>query len=333
MPTVAIYFVQAALESLRDCPDKRDQLLVKNRIPPSLLDAVDARIPDTDFAHLLRDIMLETEDELVGLGAGPQPLGSWATMSQLCISAGTLGEALKRLARFYRFMNWGVVTQCQVGDSQTAFIMASEHQARFSPYVFESFLFYVHRFANWLIDRQIPVISVDFCFSPPPQRREYQRLFFTNQFKFDQTDSKLVFANDYLKEPIRQDDQSLKKFLEHSNLALITQSYRQQNWQSKVQKVLVKDLSDNPSIKEVSETLNVHPHTLRTYLRKDGVKFKDVKDHLRLELAIEMLLHQKISVEKIAENLGYSETGAFTRAFKRWTGIPPLHYRHMHDKP
>lgn len=331
MTTVANYFVRAASEKLREHPEQLNKLLAKNHMSPALLTTSESRVSDIDFANLLRDIMFATEDELLGLGTGPQPLGSWATMSQLCISAGTLGEALRRLARFYRFMQWGVLTHCQTSEQHTSFVMSADQPEKFSPYLFESFLFYVYRFSNWLIDRKIALAGVDFCFAPTPQRQEYRRLFFTNTVQFNQPVSGLHFANEHLKEEIRQNSKTLKQFLKHSNLALIQQPYRQQNWQDQVQKILLKNMQDNPCIRDISSELKLHPHTLRNYLRKEGIQFKEVKENLRIEIAVSMLLNHKLSIEKISEKLGYSETGAFTRAFKRWTGVSPLKYRHINE--
>jgi AraC-like DNA-binding protein len=39
------------------------------------------------------------------------------------------------------------------------------------------------------------------------------------------------------------------------------------------------------------------------------------------------LLKTKKTVSTIAASLGYSETRAFTRAFKQWTGMSPRDYR------
>jgi AraC-like DNA-binding protein len=41
-----------------------------------------------------------------------------------------------------------------------------------------------------------------------------------------------------------------------------------------------------------------------------------------------MLLNQKeLSIEKIAETLGYQDPSNFTRAFKRWAHVSPSLYR------
>lgn len=56
-----------------------------------------------------------------------------------------------------------------------------------------------------------------------------------------------------------------------------------------------------------------------------GVHPDDIKQ--LADLAIEKLIRGNHSVAMIAEMLGYSESRAFTRAFKQWTGMSPVHYR------
>jgi AraC-like DNA-binding protein len=40
-----------------------------------------------------------------------------------------------------------------------------------------------------------------------------------------------------------------------------------------------------------------------------------------------MLTRQNLSVSDISTKLGFAEPGAFSRAFKHWTGLSPLSYR------
>jgi AraC-like DNA-binding protein len=46
-------------------------------------------------------------------------------------------------------------------------------------------------------------------------------------------------------------------------------------------------------------------------------------DQLRHKLALHYLKGKKISVNETAYLVGFSEPGAFSRAFKRWTGSSP----------
>jgi AraC-like DNA-binding protein len=62
--------------------------------------------------------------------------------------------------------------------------------------------------------------------------------------------------------------------------------------------------------------------TLQTRLREDGCSFREVVDELRREQAL-FLLERGESVTSTAFALGFSETSAFSRAFRRWYGHPP----------
>ncbi|AKH70377.1 DNA-binding domain-containing protein, AraC-type [Spongiibacter sp. IMCC21906] len=330
-PTVSIYFVNAALASLREQPETFLRLIEQNHIPKELLKNDSARVPGVDFSNLLRDIMLETKDEQMGLGPSPLPLGSWATLAQLSIAANNLGEAIRRLARFYRLLPLGIDTRLDVSGDVASFKMIKTADHPFPDYVFESFLFYVSRFSNWLINKLIPLISVDFCFSETPHRSEYRNLFITSNVNFNCECSQFNFPRRYLNEPIRQDNYSLAKFLEHSNLSMVAQRTQHKNWRTKVQQQLILKLDQNPSVNDIAQNLGVHPHTLRSHLRREGVQFKDIKDQLRCEIAIDLLRKQGCSVAETAIKIGFSETSAFTRAFKKWMGVTPIMYKQFNN--
>ena len=58
-------------------------------------------------------------------------------------------------------------------------------------------------------------------------------------------------------------------------------------------------------------------------LGAEGTSFQGVKDGLRRDLALQALLSRTQSVEEISQDLGFSSSANFHRAFKRWTGRTP----------
>ena len=43
--------------------------------------------------------------------------------------------------------------------------------------------------------------------------------------------------------------------------------------------------------------------------------------------AVSLLMESRLSLQAIAEQLGYSDTANFSHAFKKWTGQPPGSFR------
>lgn len=326
--TLSVHFVNAALLHLRHRPEQVQHLLDKHHIPPALLDQPAAQIAVQDYARLSQDAMLLLQDEQLGYGEEAQPLGCWTTMCQLVIHAGTLGKALARLARFYRLVPWGINTAFSRAGDVACFSMEPRRAgAEFAPYLYESFLTYVHRMANWLVDRPIPLQQVSFRFAEPVWAQEYQSLFEKPPILFAQPHTHIRFAAEYLDLPIRQTPQSLQAFVQRPSLMMATQQFVQRSWYYRVQTLLSQQLLTNPGIDAVAAELRIHPHTLRSHLRREGFQFKEIKDRVRQDTALYLLQTGKKSVEEAAHLSGFSEASAFIRAFRRWTGTTPHSYR------
>ena len=82
-----------------------------------------------------------------------------------------------------------------------------------------------------------------------------------------------------------------------------------------------------PDMNAVAGELLLTPRTLRRRLLDEGTSYKALTDEVRETLAEELLSAANLSVEQIAERLGYSEAASFIHAFKRWKGQPPHSYR------
>ena len=59
---------------------------------------------------------------------------------------------------------------------------------------------------------------------------------------------------------------------------------------------------------------------------------KGIKAQIRKQSAINKLLASSLPVSAVADALGFSEPGDFTRNFKRWTGLSPTEYRAKYAK-
>ena len=76
-----------------------------------------------------------------------------------------------------------------------------------------------------------------------------------------------------------------------------------------------------------ADSLGVSRRTLGRRLSSEDLTFTGVLEKLRSDLAKQYLKENDLSISTIAWLLGYPEISAFTRAFKRWTGMTPWQMR------
>lgn len=91
-----------------------------------------------------------------------------------------------------------------------------------------------------------------------------------------------------------------------------------------VQRVLP---SRDCSVDDCAKKLGTSARTLQKRLTRMGVKFTDIVQNQRMELAKHALLWTESTLDEIAFQLGYSEQTSFGRAFKRSTGVTPQAFR------
>ena len=82
-----------------------------------------------------------------------------------------------------------------------------------------------------------------------------------------------------------------------------------------------------PRIETMAEIAGLSVRSLQRRLSRKGLSHSQIVDQARHHAAIRMLRDTDNRVTDIAMELGYADSAHFTRAFKRWTGIPPGEFR------
>lgn len=252
-------------------------------------------------------------------------------MCRLIIHAGTLGKALERGSQFYRLF----------GEEWSMGIARDAHDARLSVhipidrdpehFITEGMLMVWHGLASWLIERRIPLEHVQFGYPEPLHVQEYDALFFSPIMRFDQPRTEITFAADYLDLPIRQTEASLDEFLKTAPAQLLVKFKNANSLTSRIREVLKAHIGEEmPTLNDVAARLYLSPQTLRRRLAAEGKSYQTVKDSLRRDAAIHLLLRPELTLEDVAQQVGFSETSTFHRAFKKWTGVTPGLYRQLH---
>lgn len=78
-----------------------------------------------------------------------------------------------------------------------------------------------------------------------------------------------------------------------------------------------------PTLEQAASRLNLSSRTLKRRLQQQQLSFRALLDEARLRDGSALLQSTSLSIEVIAQRLGYSEPANFTRAFRKWTGRAP----------
>ncbi|MDN0075294.1 AraC family transcriptional regulator [Crenobacter sp. SG2303] len=329
--TVSIVLVHQLFRRLDIATERKDALIQKVGIPPALLAENAARVTTEQFSDLYRLLARETDDELLGMFSRPARGG---TLKYLCLSmlqSKNLRTALYSFGRFFRLIldDFTFVVSRQDNLVYIALEPTSPDHP-ISPFAQGMMLKLVHGVISWLAARKIPLARVDFTYHRPASVSEYVYLY-PGPAYFEQPRAALYFESDQLEAPIRQDKGSLRAFLDRAPADWLFVSFAERIISHRVREYLATRLLQPCSIDDVAHGLHISVRTLSRRLREEDTTFQAVKDELRRDIAVQMLIKTDLPISVIGTEVGFHDSTTFHRAFKTWTGGTPKSYRGHHE--
>jgi AraC-like DNA-binding protein len=95
----------------------------------------------------------------------------------------------------------------------------------------------------------------------------------------------------------------------------------------KVRELLLMNRTWGMGFESVAHQLHMNERTLRRKLRKEKTSFRQLLDELRMQLTIRYLRDTELTVQEIAQVLGFSGDANFRRALRRWSRVAPRDLR------
>mgnify|MGYP000468064066 CR=1 FL=1 len=329
--TIAPLFVKGLLEGAINKGYNPEEILRAQGLSPQLLTNAKFRISTTSFAELHHTVTELLRDEACGLLAKPQPLGSLQHMTRACLSCDTIGESLKVWRDGVNLIDNSLKAYAQV--SETGGYLAlnfKKNETVTSHFAIESLLTTAHRIHCWLANEFLPIEQVDFTYSEPDFSEEYRYIFYGAPVRFNQKHNAIHFSQQTLELACQRNKHALKVLLKKPHTHLLTQPKKSKSAYIRVRlwmENLFREGHSNPQLNQAAEYMGLSEQTLRRHLQKDGYSFQQLKSDTRRDMAIFLISRNDKSIEEIAFELGFSEASTFIRAFKKWTGLPPLAYR------
>ncbi|MEL7122669.1 MAG: AraC family transcriptional regulator [Bacteroidota bacterium] len=101
-------------------------------------------------------------------------------------------------------------------------------------------------------------------------------------------------------------------------------------WLSQLEELLHDQWTEDFSLHELSNYLNIHPVTISKYFRKHfGCTLGQYRRKQRIERSIDLIKSSNLSLTEIAHYCGFADQSHFIRTFKEHTHLLPNLYRKL----
>ena len=169
-------------------------------------------------------------------------------------------------------------------------------------------------------------LEFEFSYENPCENNEFE-VFFANPVRFNCMTNRILIPINTLQQPIIFSNKTAA--LENENLC--KQQLIQINHDQLIMRQVKQCIRSLPfkeiSLELLAQKLCMSPRSLRRHLQVQGVSYKILLEEQRKRIALRHMEKQDISLEKLANLLGYNNASSFSRAFKKWFGVSPQHYK------
>ncbi len=316
-------YVRLLYDYLRHCG--QDPVRVLERPEPATQQI--ERVSIQAWRSLLQRASRHLEDPALGLHLGQRVAPThFGVMGYVLLACENLAAALQRMEAFHRLIYDVNPLQIRQHGDQVELRWGVE-RGRPGALVDEAAITALVQFARDITATPGGVSRIDFINPAPADLGPYEA-YFACPLRFDQAQTCAVFPLQLLNLPLRQPDAALLALLESQALRLLQDLPAADPLAARVRRAVAEFAPQGRhSLDGVARALNLSTRTLNRRLQDRGLSFRQLRDDTLRRIAQDHLQDPHLQLADVALLLGYSEQSAFQRAYKRWTGETPRHYR------
>lgn len=256
------------------------------------------------------------------------PVGGTGAFGFILTQSKDMRTAVKAIARYTQIVMSGINVQYQAidGGGQLTWqypLLIPSPNIQFNSFVAALVILRLRAglSADW------HPLRVQLAHREPGAVDVYKQVFGPNVI-FEQPVNRFTFRDSNLDRPNLSANPRLFEVVKQLGDILLAARKTVADFRTAVANQIVDHLGvSSPTLESVAEALGVTGRTVQRRLAKEGTSFEDVLDKTRRVVAERLLCDTDLSLTDVAFMLGFSELSAFTRAAKRWHGVPPRQFR------
>ncbi len=303
-------------------------MIKRHGIEPALLTNPDARIPTSAWDAVILEAADQIPDPAFGLLAArswhPSNLGA---LGYAWLTSSTLRTALGRVVRYWHLL--GQATSARLEESSAGLTLVIEQQApdRLTNEIVVDFgMSLLVDMCRMNAGSTLRPELIDLQRARPADAGPYQR-FFGCEVRFDADEDRMTLSRSDADRPLPSSNRQIAATMDRILVERLAQ-LEKGDVVARCQAHLLEQLSSGDVSEDaMAGQLHMSRRTLQRKLADADLTYKQLVDDTRRDLALRHLDDSRYSITDVTFLLGFSQQSAFTRAFKRWTGMSPSAYR------
>jgi len=296
----------------------------------------DLQDPDTNLtSKQVGDVWINavhlSKDKLFGLHFGESlQLSAIGIVGDIIKSSNTVGDAITIAASFTHLVTSAFKLEVSLNTDNFIIRFIPEtgdcHNNPAARQILDLLMvFVIHELDGLMLKKITPNAVTYGC--PISDIDEYARVMRAVPI-LDAPQNMITFDKKYWDEPIITANYELQKVLLEKISSLKKPLHETQPLQNRILSFLFENsYLGLISLEDIAANFNISPRTLQRKLKNEGINFQQLADEARKALAITYLKSGSHPVKEVSYMLGYNELSAFSRTFKRWTGITPVTFQ------
>ncbi|MFT5760565.1 MAG: AraC-like DNA-binding protein [Oleiphilaceae bacterium] len=296
--------------------------------------ATDKTIAFEQYQQLIINARNLSADSIFALRLGEQSfLHHDGLLAARIMSSENVGQAMELLTRYQPLFTQILLFDFELNDSGDGVLTLTPHfeLGESLPYFIEytcSVIYSLGRFFLGGIDLGHHGINATIRLSyPEPSSRDEFDAFFSLPVNFNQITNQLILSKKLLAQPLIFSNKDSAQYNDQICQAKVTEISPDNTILDRVRFLIHRQIFSELSLDLLANELCISPRTLRRQLQESNTSYKMLLESERKRVALSQIKKTEVTIEELAEKLGYSDASSFSRAFKRWYGVSPKHYK------
>ena len=302
-----------------------ETLLAPHGLTVEALEQPDTRVELPVLVELTERARSLTGEPGLGVYLGlHKRLSAYGFVGFATMSASTLGEALEQAIEFGPAISTSARLSLTVEHGVAALALHEDADiGTIRDVALLSFFVGMRQMTRDLTGRDARS-SVELAIAEPDYFARFSEVL--PDVRFDQPLSRMLFNAGALSLPLPRPDRAALNLARQQCQAQLLRLGFDGSLPARVRRAMVEG-DRFPTVDEVAARLRLSTRTLKRRLAEQGTTFSALLQQERQQRALHLLRASRLTMDEIADRLGYATASNFARSFRRWTGTTPAAYR------